>query len=306
MKLSTVLSMFLVVASALYAAEPAAEASAGDDAGLPQAGPAEAGQESRGTLEVQPGRPAIRTTEIHRPVSPLKSLPRNILSDQRHIWTSPFHTSAKDAKWWLIFGSAATGLVASDRWTSKQLPNTKDQIRISKWTSRMGASYTLLPLTAGIYTFGTFSRNERLRETGLLGFEALANTFIDVTLLKAVTDRERPLEGNGKGRFLKSQGSVLSASFPSGHAIHSWALASVVAHQYPRPRIIPILAYSFATVVAGSRFAARKHFASDVVVGGALGWFIGDFVWARRHNRQLDGGKTSNLEKVLAHVNLGM
>jgi hypothetical protein len=39
-----------------------------------------------------------------------------------------------------------------------------------------------------------------------------------------------------------------------------------------------------------SRLAARQHFASDVLIGSAMGWFIGDYVFARRHNRDWTKG----------------
>src|SRR5436190_19084737 len=56
------------------------------------------------TLDVKPGSPAIKTSAEREPLSPLKHLPSHILKDQKAIWTSPFHTSRQDAKWWAIFG----------------------------------------------------------------------------------------------------------------------------------------------------------------------------------------------------------
>jgi len=40
-----------------------------------------------------------------------------------------------------------------------------------------------------------------------------------------------------------------------------------------------VVAYSLAAVVSASRIAAQKHFASDIFVGGAMGWFIGRYVY---------------------------
>ena len=77
-----------------------------------------------------------------------------------------------------------------------------------------------------------------------------------------------------------------------------------MAHEYPHPRIVPILAYGLATTVVGSRFAARKHFASDVVLGAAMGWFIGDYVYGKRHNRALDEKKPISW-RLLDHVRWG-
>src|SRR5207302_5890820 len=44
-------------------------------------------------------------------------------------------------------------------------------------------------------------------------------------------------------------------------------------------RIVGITAYSLAGIMSASRIAAQKHFASDVVAGGAMGWFIGRYVY---------------------------
>jgi membrane-associated phospholipid phosphatase len=162
----------------------------------------------------------------------------------------------------------------------------------------------LVPISAGFYFLGTGEHEERLRETGLIGFEALLDATIVGEAVKIAADRARPLEGNGKGRFEDSPNGRWSSGFPSGHAISSWAMASVVAHQYPHPLIIPILAYGLATTVVVSRVGARQHFPGDVVAGSAMGWFIGDYVYGRRHNGELDHKPTLG-QKILDHVSIG-
>jgi hypothetical protein len=49
--------------------------------------------------------------------------------------------------------------------------------------------------------------------------------------------------------------------------------------KYAPGKVTPILAYTLASVVSVSRFTARKHFASDILAGGAMGWFIGGYVF---------------------------
>jgi membrane-associated phospholipid phosphatase len=275
-------------------------------AGAPQ-GQEPEGAARRSTIEVTPGPPAIKNKDLWEGTGwfhPFVRMPKYVLQDQKAIWTSPFHTAGKDAKWWGIFGGATVALIASDRWTSKQLPNTSDQVRFSNATSRLGAAYTLIPLSAGFYLIGTGIRNQRFRETGMLGFETLIDTTIVETVIKAATRRARPLEGDGKGHFWDSSGVAWNASFPSGHAISTWALASVIAHQYPHPRIIPILAYGLAFTVVGARVGARKHFPGDVVAGAAMGWFIGDYIYGKRHNSELEQ-KSSLPRKILSRIRVG-
>jgi membrane-associated phospholipid phosphatase len=267
----------------------------------------ESGGAQRSVIEVTPGPPAIKNKDLWEStgwIHPFGRMPKYVLQDQKAIWTSPFHTTGADAKYWGIFGAATGALIATDRWTTKQLPNTSDQVRLSTTTSRLGAAYTLIPLSAGFYLIGTGIHNERFRETGMLGFETLINTTIVETVLKATTRRARPLESDGKGHFWDSNGVAWNASFPSGHAINTWALASVVAHQYPHPRIVPIIAYALATTVVAARVGARRHFPGDVVAGAAMGWFIGDYVYGKRHNSELDQ-KASLPRKILSHIRIG-
>ncbi|HWR53456.1 MAG TPA: phosphatase PAP2 family protein [Bryobacteraceae bacterium] len=231
-----------------------------------------------------------------------KRFPRNLLEDQKAIWTSPFRMSKQDAKWWVLFGGATAGFIAGDYWLSRQLPNTSDQIAVARWTSRIGASYSIIPITASVYLYGRLTDSPRARETGRIGLETLVNAAIVNATIKAVTRRERPLQGDGHGTFWSKTGGTWDASFPSGHATYSFALASVVAHEFPRPRIVPITAYALATTVGASRFAVRKHFASDIIVGGAIGWFIGHYVYGKRHNAELDTLRGGVRNWIVTHV----
>jgi membrane-associated phospholipid phosphatase len=199
---------------------------------------------------------------------------KNILLDQKEIWTSPFHMTRKDAQWWLTFGAIVGVAVATDRRTSRQLPNTPDQRAYSRDISQAGAAYSLIPIAGAFYATGVLAKNPRLRGTGLLGGEALADALVVGEVLKFAAGRQRPLEGDGGGHFFHG-----SDSFPSGHAIESFALASVIAHRYRHKKAVVIAAYGLATLVSASRFSGQKHFASDIVAGGVMGWVIGRHVF---------------------------
>src|SRR6185369_4932155 len=100
-----------------------------------------------------PGSPTIKTKDIteQKKVKPWERIPRYLAQDQMAIWTSPFHTNKANAKWWAIFGGATAALIATDRWSSRQLPNTQDQLTVATWTSRFGGSYFLLPASGAFY-----------------------------------------------------------------------------------------------------------------------------------------------------------
>ena len=220
--------------------------------------------------------------DTERPVPLFRKLGTNILLDQKDIWTSPFHMRRGDAKWWLGFGAVTAALIATDHRTINTFENGRTQVKWANNISRVGAVYTLIPVTAGFYAFGVFLDNPKARETGILGAEAMIDTVIVSQVLKTVTRRNRPNSSKEPGQFFDGGGS-----FPSGHAIASWSLASVVAHEYRHTIIVPIIAYGLAAVVSTARFGAQQHYASDIVAGGAMGWFIGRYVYQTHQDHQL-------------------
>ena len=256
----------------------------------------------------KPTEPAVRDDEDARDrvlysdeterVKPLAvKLTRNILMDQKDIWTSPFHMNRHDAINWILAGAATGALIATDRRTATQLPNTVDQVAISKDVSNVGAVYTILPITAGLYIGGAISDNPKARETGILGGEAALDSMIVVAVLKAVTQRPRPLESNGKGSFFTGGGS-----FPSGHSAETWALASVIAHEYNKNILYPITAYGLASLVSFSRLSGQQHFASDIVAGSAIGWFIGRYVFQTHVDHSIHRRPPSKLSRLRPQV----
>src|SRR5712692_11162458 len=67
--------------------------------------------------------------------SPTPSLERkflkNILRDQRAIWTSPLHLKKEDAKWLVPLGLSTTALIATDRRTADALHDDRTRLNVS-------------------------------------------------------------------------------------------------------------------------------------------------------------------------------
>jgi membrane-associated phospholipid phosphatase len=261
---------------------------------------------NRSALGVTPGTEALQPKDLYEKgtgyLHPFRRMSRFVLKDEERIWTSPFHTKKRDIKYWLIFGGATGTLIAFDARIQKNAPNPPWLVTLGTRGSYLGAAYTLIPISAGFYFLGSKTKNEHFRETGLLSFEALADAEILSEILKVVADRQRPLEDSGEGHFFQSN-NRMNAGFPSGHSINTFALASVFAHEYHRYFWVKFLAYAYATTVALSRLAANQHFPGDTMAGGAMGWFIGDYVYGKRHDPDVD--KQAAIEKIMAHVHLG-
>ena len=127
-----------------------------------------------------------------------------------------------------------------------------------------------------------------MQRTALLAGEAVADAEILATFLKDATGRLRPADipasGNFSDSWLDSRGSRLRAngSFPSGHTIAAFSIATVVARRYGNHRWVPYAAYGLAGLVGLSRVSLSTHFLSDVFVGGALGYSISRFAVLRQ------------------------
>jgi membrane-associated phospholipid phosphatase len=220
--------------------------------------------------------------------SPERSFFKNILRDQRAIWTSPFHLDRGDAKWLAPIGLSTAALLATDRETAEALGDEhRTLLRVSKGISQGGSLYTTGGVVAAFYLVGRAKHNARARETGVLGAEALIDGELVASALKLATQRPRPREDNGSGEFFEG-----GRAFPSGHAVSSWALATVIAHEYGRRRpLVRFGAYGLATAVSLSRFTARKHFLGDVLAGSAIGYGVGRYVYRTHHDPSLDEGE---------------
>ena len=90
-----------------------------------------------------------------------KDLPKNIWRDEKAIASSPLHINRSNSKWWIIVGTGAAALIATDRTVSNHLPNSNAQLTISRWASRLGADYTIYPVRGELRICGRFGRFRR-------------------------------------------------------------------------------------------------------------------------------------------------
>src|SRR4051812_44867910 len=82
---------------------------------------------------------------------------RNILRDQRAIWTFPFRAGRDDMKWLVPLGLSAATLAATDRYTAGELAEGGDHStrqRVSKDISYGGSFYATGGIAATFYLIG--------------------------------------------------------------------------------------------------------------------------------------------------------
>jgi len=216
----------------------------------------------------------------------------HLAQDQKRFWTFPARLRRQDLKWMIPATAGMAGLFAADSWISRQVPNRPDQLDRSKKISDYSV-YSLIAAGGGAYLFGKLSNNDHMSETGFLAAEAAINATAVTYAFKYATARERPYAANGSGEFFTGNRSSTSLSFPSEHSAIAWSIAGVIAHEYPGP-LAKFAAYGLATTVTLTRVTAQQHFASDVVIGGVLGWYFAHEVYRAHHNPELSGQAWGN------------
>ena len=210
------------------------------------------------------------------------TLPQALLHDQVGMWTSVRKIRLPDATWLVPLGGLAAALFATDSDFSRHISNDPNTLTRYKHISDYGA-YSMAGGAAGLYFLGLMTHNRHQRETGFLSGEAAIDALVAVEALKYATGRQRPYQDNANGQFWRG-----GTSFPSEHAAGAWAIAGVLAHEYPSP-FVKFLSYGMATAISASRIGAKQHFPSDVLVGAALGYLTGAYVYRKHHDPELSG-----------------
>lgn len=125
------------------------------------------------------------------------------------------------------------------------------------------------------YLAGQRGQDERTYQVGTKLFRALAVTGVTTLLGQAATWDHSP---NGEWGTL-----------PSGHTASTFALASVMHHEYGPLSGVPL--YALGTLVGYSRLEDGEHYLSDVLMGGVLGLVIGHTLAADGQPPTLLGGR---------------
>ena len=215
------------------------------------------------------------------------------VGDQKQMWTSPARVRFADTEWLVPLAGITAGLFVTDSEFNRHLNHSP--ATISRYTNISNAGVAALAGGAGgMFLMGHVRHNKHWSETGFLAGEAAINSLVATEGLKYSLRRDRPLIGDGGGAFFQSGGT----SFPSEHSAAAWAVAGVVAHEYPGP-FTKIMAYGLASLVSVSRVKAEQHFPSDVLVGAVIGELVAQNIYRRHHNPELGGeGWESVSEKV--------
>jgi membrane-associated phospholipid phosphatase len=207
------------------------------------------------------------------------------VSDQKHVWSLPARL-ARGHNWIptaAILGTTAA-LQAVDPIEAAYFRRTSTFKGFNNVFNGNATAIGTIVAPASLYLIGLVRKDSRMEHTALLAAEALVDAEIVAVISKTATRRLRPSDIAPRGNFSDSwfDSKITNGSFPSGHTIAAFSVATVIARRYGNHRWVPYAAYGAAALVGFSRLTLSAHFLSDVVVGGALGYSISRFTVLRQ------------------------
>lgn len=229
---------------------------------------------------------ASQDPTLDRPVS-WKLLSHNVITDQKQIWSFP----ARLIQGQNLVPTAAvlgttTGLFFVDPSESAYFRRTTTFHGFNHIFNGNTTAIGMGAVSASLYAMGRIRKDSKMQHTALLAGEAMADVAIVQTVLKDTTMRVRPVRYPASGWFAPSSSPTSyirgNGSFPSGHSIEAFAVATIIARRYGNHRWVPYAAYGLASLVGFSRLTLNVHFLSDVFMGGALGYSISRFTVLRQ------------------------
>ena len=224
----------------------------------------------------------------------------------------PLHYDWKD---WTVFGGIATAttlaFVYDDEifnYIDKTFTNSQSNT-ISQYSDIYGEELFIVPSIALTYTIGAIAKDTRLKNMSLATLQSFIFAEVASAGIKVLTCRERP-DANSQHPTSNSKiwlgpfATFESTSFVSGHSTRAFALATTVAGFYPEKKWIGIVSYSLATATSLGRVISKEHWTSDVIVGAALGYFIGRGVV--KFNEKIGNINSVRIEPIATNYGVGI
>jgi len=216
---------------------------------------------------------------------------KGIFSDIVYTASSPLIWDRSD---WITAGWVAAGtgmlMVLDDEINytiQKDIRGSTSDVMADIFEPFGNGAFTFTGLAA-FYIFGHFNENEKATRTTLIATESFLITSLYTTVLKYSFGRARPhnADTNHDDSHMHFDGfSIKNNSFPSGHTSTAFAIATVVANEYEETPYIKPISYGLATLTGLSRINNQKHWASDIFIGAALGYFTSKTL-LRLHNNK--------------------
>ena len=228
------------------------------------------------------------------------------------VLSQPLHYDWKD---WTAFGGVAASTTLAFVYDDEiygLIDRTFDDNvgRLTAFTDVFGEEYFILPCIVGTYAISAINKDCRLRNMSLAVLQSFVYAEVASAGLKVLTCRMRPSDSDIQHptsniqNWLGPFATFESTSFPSGHAMRSFAVATTLAGFYPEKIWVGIVSYSVASLCSFGRLVAEEHWTSDVLLGAALGYFIGRGVV--KFNNKIGNITSVDIQTVATNYGLGI
>lgn len=189
------------------------------------------------------------------------------------ILLSPMHWNKKDwFKVGVIFCLAGGFFLVDNNIKNFIQDHKTEQIRhLFRFFQWFGYGHNQLILLAIFYFAGWYFNNSKAQQCVLVCLESFLITALFTHVIKPIAGRHRPYTGRPPTVWRPFGGHN---GFPSGHTSSSFSVATVLAHTYRNTPVIPPVVYTLSVLTGLARMVDNGHWASDVFMGGALGYFI--------------------------------
>lgn len=151
----------------------------------------------------------------------------------------------------------------------------------------LGIGFYSIPVLASMYVYGLSADEQKPKTVALLGLKAWLISGVATQLIKQITHRHRPHQTHPVNPYLWDGpfSDISYTSFPSGHTVSAFSIATVLAEAYKDRPWVPVVSYSLATMVGLSRINDQEHWATDVLAGAVFGHLVGRFVFRSYINK---------------------
>lgn len=207
-------------------------------------------------------------------------------TDLGHVVTRPLHWKGRDWRRFSVFSAVTAGALSAD-WEIRritQLNHSQFATETAKIVEPFGNRYGVF-LFPAMYVAGLATNSDRIQSVALGGTKSLAISTLIYATTKTLIRRNRPDRAGSSFDFAPPFQRKSFTSSPSGHSNTIFTVATALALEFKDTKWVPIVAYSIATLTSISRVYENRHWASDVIVGAALGHFITKAVW-NNNNRK--------------------
>lgn len=220
-----------------------------------------------------------------------------------HAYTRPLYWKQKD---FVNLGGVVAGTSLAylfDNNIRKEFRSHRDQIPefIHDYGWYAGSPQNNYGAQGIVYFTGLFTKNEKLRRTGVLLIASATATGLVQQIAKSATGRVRPGSGLEKNHFRPFGGSSKFRSFPSGHSVLTFTNAHVIAKQFEN-KWIKAGIYTIGVIPGLTRIYADAHWASDVVLSWAMSYFMVEAIdryldkkYDQKYNSRKDKATSFNL-----------